>query len=93
MCHPYVEATTSDVHHFFYSFPTVDDEFETVSTQLLKRTQAMLNKYRLLLLEESRVRLPANSIEIMPYCSDNPVLKGFLTHVQEVLHAVRSVTY
>lgn len=32
----------------------VDDEFETVSTQLLKRTQAMLNKYRLLLLEESR---------------------------------------
>lgn len=26
-----------------------------VSTQLLKRTQAMLNKYRLLLLEESRV--------------------------------------
>ncbi|XP_018411498.1 PREDICTED: glioma tumor suppressor candidate region gene 1 protein [Nanorana parkeri] len=32
----------------------VDDEFETMSTQLLKRTQAMLNKYRLLLLEESR---------------------------------------
>ncbi|XP_075692346.1 BRD4-interacting chromatin-remodeling complex-associated protein isoform X2 [Rhinoderma darwinii] len=32
----------------------VDDEFETVSTQLLKRTQAMLNKYRLLLLDESR---------------------------------------
>ncbi|XP_043390438.1 BRD4-interacting chromatin-remodeling complex-associated protein isoform X8 [Chelonia mydas] len=31
-----------------------DEEFETVSTQLLKRTQAMLNKYRLLLLEESR---------------------------------------
>lgn len=34
---------------------SVDEEFETVSTQLLKRTQAMLNKYRLLLLEESRV--------------------------------------
>ncbi|XP_058562722.1 BRD4-interacting chromatin-remodeling complex-associated protein isoform X2 [Neofelis nebulosa] len=32
----------------------VDEEFQTVSTQLLKRTQAMLNKYRLLLLEESR---------------------------------------
>ncbi|XP_053460699.1 BRD4-interacting chromatin-remodeling complex-associated protein [Nycticebus coucang] len=32
----------------------VDEEFETVSMQLLKRTQAMLNKYRLLLLEESR---------------------------------------
>ncbi|XP_039225080.1 BRD4-interacting chromatin-remodeling complex-associated protein isoform X2 [Crotalus tigris] len=31
-----------------------DEEFEMVSTQLLKRTQAMLNKYRLLLLEESR---------------------------------------
>ncbi|XP_075462978.1 BRD4-interacting chromatin-remodeling complex-associated protein isoform X2 [Ascaphus truei] len=31
-----------------------DEEFEVVSTQLLKRTQAMLNKYRLLLLEESR---------------------------------------
>lgn len=32
----------------------VNEEFEMVSTQLLKRTQAMLNKYRLLLLEESR---------------------------------------
>ncbi|XP_032083563.1 BRD4-interacting chromatin-remodeling complex-associated protein isoform X3 [Thamnophis elegans] len=31
-----------------------DEEFEMVSTQLLKRTQTMLNKYRLLLLEESR---------------------------------------
>ncbi|XP_015274459.1 PREDICTED: glioma tumor suppressor candidate region gene 1 protein [Gekko japonicus] len=31
-----------------------DEEFEMVSAQLLKRTQAMLNKYRLLLLEESR---------------------------------------
>lgn len=37
--------------------PAVDEEFEVVSAQLLKRTQAMLNKYRLLLLEESRVRL------------------------------------
>ncbi|XP_069500433.1 BRD4-interacting chromatin-remodeling complex-associated protein isoform X2 [Ambystoma mexicanum] len=32
----------------------VNEEFEVVSTQLLKRTQAMLNKYRLLLLDESR---------------------------------------
>ena len=44
----------------FLSSPTllflaVDEEFEVVSAQLLKRTQAMLNKYRLLLLEESRV--------------------------------------
>lgn len=38
-----------------FSPSAVDEEFETVSTQLLKRTQAMLNKYRLLLLEESRV--------------------------------------
>lgn len=36
-------------------FSLIDEEFEMVSTQLLKRTQAMLNKYRLLLLEESRV--------------------------------------
>ncbi|KAM6307772.1 LOW QUALITY PROTEIN: BRD4-interacting chromatin-remodeling complex-associated protein [Podargus strigoides] len=32
----------------------VDEEFEAVSAQLLRRTQAMLNKYRLLLLEESQ---------------------------------------
>ncbi|XP_006202058.1 BRD4-interacting chromatin-remodeling complex-associated protein-like isoform X2 [Vicugna pacos] len=31
----------------------VDNEFETVATQLLKRTQAMLNKYRCLLLEDA----------------------------------------
>ncbi|XP_004673546.1 PREDICTED: GLTSCR1-like protein isoform X1 [Condylura cristata] len=31
----------------------VDNEFETVATQLLKRTQAMLNKYRFLLLEDA----------------------------------------
>ncbi|XP_037740221.1 BRD4-interacting chromatin-remodeling complex-associated protein isoform X7 [Chelonia mydas] len=37
-----------------HDYRKVDEEFETVSTQLLKRTQAMLNKYRLLLLEESR---------------------------------------
>ncbi|XP_036379248.1 BRD4-interacting chromatin-remodeling complex-associated protein-like [Megalops cyprinoides] len=32
----------------------VDEEFESVSSQLLKRTQAMLDKYRLLLFEESK---------------------------------------
>ncbi|XP_077192606.1 BRD4-interacting chromatin-remodeling complex-associated protein isoform X3 [Paroedura picta] len=37
-----------------HDYRRVDEEFEMVSTQLLKRTQAMLNKYRLLLLEESR---------------------------------------
>ncbi|XP_054839644.1 BRD4-interacting chromatin-remodeling complex-associated protein-like isoform X2 [Eublepharis macularius] len=31
----------------------VDNEFESVATQLLKRTQAMLNKYRCLLLEDA----------------------------------------
>ncbi|XP_060639754.2 BRD4-interacting chromatin-remodeling complex-associated protein-like isoform X1 [Anolis sagrei] len=37
-----------------HDYRKVDEEFEMVSTQLLRRTQAMLNKYRLLLLEESR---------------------------------------
>ncbi|KAL4658592.1 glioma tumor suppressor candidate region gene 1 protein-like [Arapaima gigas] len=32
----------------------VDEEFETVSNQLLKRTQAMIDKYRQLLFEESK---------------------------------------
>lgn len=35
----------------------MDAEFESVSSQLLKRTQAMLDKYRLLLFEESKVPL------------------------------------
>ncbi|XP_048456308.1 BRD4-interacting chromatin-remodeling complex-associated protein-like isoform X2 [Rhincodon typus] len=35
-------------------FNKVDEEFEVISTQLLKRMQVMLNKYRLLLFEESR---------------------------------------
>ncbi|NXW89124.1 BICRA protein, partial [Alopecoenas beccarii] len=38
-----------------HDYRKVDEEFEVVSAQLLRRTQAMLNKYRLLLLEESRV--------------------------------------
>nr|XP_034972804.1 BRD4-interacting chromatin-remodeling complex-associated protein isoform X4 [Zootoca vivipara]XP_034972805.1 BRD4-interacting chromatin-remodeling complex-associated protein isoform X4 [Zootoca vivipara] len=44
---------SSVLHGKFRRVP-LDEEFEMVSTQLLKRTQAMLNKYRLLLLEESR---------------------------------------
>lgn len=36
-------------------FLTVDDEFERVSCQLLRRTQAMLDKYRYLLFAESKV--------------------------------------
>ncbi|XP_028275498.1 BRD4-interacting chromatin-remodeling complex-associated protein isoform X2 [Parambassis ranga] len=35
-------------------YQRVDDEFETVSCQLLKRTQAMLDKYRYLLFAESK---------------------------------------
>ncbi|XP_059840987.1 BRD4-interacting chromatin-remodeling complex-associated protein-like isoform X5 [Hypanus sabinus] len=37
----------------------VDEEFEAVSTQLLKRTQAMLHKYRMLLFEEARRLSPS----------------------------------
>ncbi|XP_006266094.1 BRD4-interacting chromatin-remodeling complex-associated protein-like [Alligator mississippiensis] len=46
-------------HVYQGSLPTeedlrkVDSEFESVATQLLKRTQAMLNKYRCLLLEDA----------------------------------------
>lgn len=38
-----------------FSF-TVDEEFEAVATQVLKRTQAMVNKYRRLLMVEAEVR-------------------------------------
>uniref|UniRef100_UPI00358ECE15 BRD4-interacting chromatin-remodeling complex-associated protein-like isoform X2 n=1 Tax=Myxine glutinosa TaxID=7769 RepID=UPI00358ECE15 len=38
-------------------FGRVDEEFEAVSTELLHRTQCMLNKYRLLLFEEARAFL------------------------------------
>lgn len=39
--------------------PAVDEEFEAVATQVLKKTQTMVNKYRRLLLVEAEVRLPA----------------------------------
>ncbi|XP_037630169.1 BRD4-interacting chromatin-remodeling complex-associated protein isoform X4 [Sebastes umbrosus] len=39
-------------------YQQVDDEFETVSCQLLKRTQAMLDKYRYLLFAESKAFKP-----------------------------------
>ncbi|XP_043917843.1 BRD4-interacting chromatin-remodeling complex-associated protein-like [Protopterus annectens] len=43
----------------------VDDEFEVVATQMLKRSQAMLNKYRGLLLEEAvRVNPSAEMVMI-----------------------------
>lgn len=43
----------------------MDDEFENVSSQLLKRTQAMLDKYRHLLFEESRVWEYADLITLL----------------------------
>ncbi|XP_051512206.1 BRD4-interacting chromatin-remodeling complex-associated protein isoform X3 [Myxocyprinus asiaticus] len=43
----------------------VDDEFESVSSQLLKRTQAMLDKYRYLLFEESKQRLGPSAEMVM----------------------------
>ncbi|KAJ8275662.1 hypothetical protein COCON_G00074140 [Conger conger] len=43
----------------------VDEEFESVSSQLLKRTQAMLDKYRLLLFEESKQRLGPSAELVM----------------------------
>ncbi|CAI9592283.1 unnamed protein product [Staurois parvus] len=48
-------------HVFQGSLPTnddmqkVDNEFEAMATHFLKKTQAMLNKYRLLLMEDAKV--------------------------------------
>lgn len=41
---------------FASSLHAVDEEFEAVATQVLKRTQTMVNKYRRLLLVEAEVR-------------------------------------
>lgn len=43
---------------------TVDDEFERVSSHLLKRTQAMLDKYRYLLFAESKVSLYCEMLSV-----------------------------
>lgn len=40
---------------------TVDQEFDTVSGFLLKRTKDMVNKYRQLLVRETQVRPPSFS--------------------------------
>lgn len=39
-------------YHFLF---TVDEDFEVVATQVLNRTQAMVNKYRRLLIVEAEV--------------------------------------
>ncbi|CAI5692840.1 unnamed protein product [Oreochromis niloticus] len=46
-------------------YQKVDDEFEKVSSQLLKRTQAMLDKYRYLLFAESKQRLGPSAEMVM----------------------------
>ncbi|XP_061828335.1 BRD4-interacting chromatin-remodeling complex-associated protein isoform X2 [Nerophis lumbriciformis] len=46
-------------------YQRVDEEFETVSCQLLKRTQAMLDKYRHLLFTESKQRLGPSAEMVM----------------------------
>lgn len=46
-------------------YQRVDDEFERVSCQLLKRTQAMLDKYRYLLFTESQQRLGPSAEMVM----------------------------
>ncbi|XP_034426793.1 BRD4-interacting chromatin-remodeling complex-associated protein-like [Hippoglossus hippoglossus] len=43
-------------------FSQVDDEFEVVATQVLKRTQAMVNKYRRLLLVEAERSSPSSEM-------------------------------
>lgn len=44
------------INLFVSSLSAVDEEFEAVATQVLKRTQAMVNKYRRLLMVEAEVR-------------------------------------
>uniref|UniRef100_A0A8K9XRF3 GLTSCR protein conserved domain-containing protein n=1 Tax=Oncorhynchus mykiss TaxID=8022 RepID=A0A8K9XRF3_ONCMY len=48
-----------------HDYHRVDDEFERVSSQLLKRTQAMLDKYRHLLFEESTRLGPSAEMVMM----------------------------
>lgn len=43
-------------------FSQVDEEFEVVSTQVLKRTQAMVNKYRRLLMVEAERSSPSSEM-------------------------------
>ncbi|MBN3298462.1 BICRL protein, partial [Amia calva] len=55
--HVYQGALPSDE-----DFNRVDDEFEVVATQVLKRTQAMLNKYRRLLFVEAKRMSPSSEM-------------------------------
>lgn len=57
----------------------MDDEFENVSCHLLKRTQAMVDKYRHLLFEESKVSFKSHSLDLF-LCLDlmSPQFIGIL---------------
>uniref|UniRef100_A0AAZ3PLD9 GLTSCR protein conserved domain-containing protein n=1 Tax=Oncorhynchus tshawytscha TaxID=74940 RepID=A0AAZ3PLD9_ONCTS len=56
-------------YHMFHGAPPnkeefsqVDDEFETMATQVLKRTQVMINKYRRLLMVEAERSSPSSEM-------------------------------
>lgn len=86
-CHQSQETDPVFLTVFFsfqFFFFKVDNEFEEVATQLLKRTQAMLNKYRFLLLEDAMVKcaLPDLSGSARPRRRER---------VQELPHPERSL--
>ncbi|XP_054656049.1 BRD4-interacting chromatin-remodeling complex-associated protein-like isoform X2 [Dunckerocampus dactyliophorus] len=60
-------------------FSQVDDEFESVATQVLLRTQAMINKYRRLLLAESEQHCSPSSEMVMIDRTFNQEERGNLT--------------
>lgn len=59
-------------------FSQVDEEFEAVSTQVLMRTQSMVNKYRRLLLVEAERSSPSSEI-VMIHRTFNQEERGNLT--------------
>ncbi|XP_046888086.1 BRD4-interacting chromatin-remodeling complex-associated protein-like isoform X2 [Hypomesus transpacificus] len=56
---PYHVFQGAAPNHEFY---LVDEEFESVATQVLKRTQAMVNKYRRLLMVEAERSSPSSEM-------------------------------
>ncbi|CAG09039.1 unnamed protein product, partial [Tetraodon nigroviridis] len=64
-------------------YQRVDDEFERVSCQLLKRTQAMLDKYRYLLFAESKV-----SVNTQSSC-----LSGIDFELEALVFRIRAATW
>ncbi|XP_061204312.1 BRD4-interacting chromatin-remodeling complex-associated protein-like isoform X5 [Neopsephotus bourkii] len=78
-------------HVYQGSLPTeedlrkVDTEFETVATQLLKRTQAMLNKYRCLLIEDA-MRINPSAEMVMIDRMFNQEERASLTRDKRLAH-------